>query len=484
MNNYHSCFKRNLTGGALVMAITASVFAQEKPFTQPGTGQPPAPPPPPKAVDATAAATPQPPSEPGAVDKFFNGKLPDAIAKGKFNLNVRLRYEFVDQDGVAAITKDSNAPTIRTRFGYTSAPLYGFQGMLEGENIAVLGPEHNYNAAGSNGENDRPVVADPPTTELNQAWIAYSYTNLATVKAGRQRIALDNHRFIGDVGWRQNMQTFDAAGLELKPVKDLSFYYGYLWEVNRVFGDVGFPPPPSPAANNCDFESDSHLLNVSYSGWKYGRFVGYAYLLDLGLDNGAVTQNDNSCATYGGYFAGSAPVTEKLALGYRAEFAWQTDYADSTQDYATEYYNLELSGTVKPFALGVGYEVLGSDSNGNAPGTRVGFRTPLATLHAFNGWADVFLNTPADGLCDLYAFAQVTLPWQIPLRFVYHKYDAESGSDDFGQEFNVIASKKFGKHWTGLLKYAFYDGDDAAPPALAVPDVEVHKFWAQVEFNF
>jgi hypothetical protein len=481
MNDNRTQFKKSLTGGALVMAIAASVFAQEKPFTQPGTGQPPAPPPPPKSTEpaAPAAATTVP--EPGAMDKFFNGKIPEAIAKGKFNLNVRLRYEYVDQDGVAAITDDSHAPTIRTRFGYTSAPLYGFQGMLEGENVTVIGPEHNFNAAGSNGQPDKPVVADPPTTELNQAWLSYSYTNLATVKAGRQRIALDNHRFVGDVGWRQNMQTFDAATAQGTPVKDLNLYYGYLWEVQRVFGGVADLPAASP---NHDFNSDSHLINVSYAPCPFGRFVGYAYLLDLDLSNGTAARYDNSCATYGGYFAGNAPVTEKLALGYRAEFAWQTDYADSTQDYATEYYNLELSGNIKPFAFGVGYEVLGSDNNDNAPGTSVGFRTPLATLHAFNGWADVFLNTPADGLCDLYAFAQVTLPYQIPLRFAYHKYDAESGSDDFGQEFNVIASKKFGKHWTGLLKYAFYDGDDAAPPALAVADVEVHKFWAQVEFNF
>ena len=475
--------KKSLTGGALVMAIAASVFAQEKPFTQPGTGQPPAPPPPPKAATAaTASPSPAPPApEPGAVDKFFNGKIPDAIAKGKFNLNVRLRYEFVDQDGVAAITEDSHAPTIRTRFGYTSAPLYGFQGMLEGENVTVIGPEHNFNAAGSNGQPDKPVVADPPTTELNQAWLAYAYTNWISTKVGRQRIALDNHRFVGDVGWRQNMQTFDAVTAVSNPFKDLGVYYGYVWDVRRVFGDVPDLPAASP---NRDFASHSHLVNISYAPCAFAQFAGYAYLLDLDLNNGTAAANDNSCATYGGYFAGSAPVTGKLALAYRAEFAWQTDYADSALDYSTEYYNLELSGNVKPFAFGAGYEVLGSASNDNAPGTRASFRTPLATLHAFNGWADVFLNTPADGLCDLYGFAQVTLPYNIPLRLVYHKFDADSGSGDYGQEFDVVASRKFGKHWTAMLKYSFYDGDDAAPPALAVADVEVHKFWAQVEFNF
>jgi hypothetical protein len=467
--NKNKHYKHILTGG-MALAFTASGLAQEKPYTQPGTSQPPSPPPaakPAAAASATPGETPPPP-EPNAVEKLFNIKIPEAIAKGKFNLNARLRYEFVDQDGVPAITKDSNAATIRTRFGYTSAPLYGFQGMLEGEDIRVVGPEHNYNAAGSNGQPNRPVVADPPTTEPNQAWLSYSYTNLVTVKGGRERIVLDNHRFVGDVGWRQNMQTFDAVTAEVKPIKDLSLFYSYVWNVRRVFGDVDGLPPA-----NTDFQSSSHLINISYMPFQYGRIVGYTYLLDLNNDAGAA----NSCATYGAYFAGSAPIMEKLSLGYRAEFAEQTDYGDSLLNYSAEYYNFELSANYSPFAAGAGYEVLGSDNGASV-------RTPLATLHGFNGWADVFLTTPANGLRDLYGFAQVTLPWEIPLRFVYHKFDADTGGADFGQEFDVIVSKKFGKYWGATLKYAYYLGEDAAPPSLAQNDVDVQKCWAQVEFNY
>jgi len=115
--------------------------------------------------------------------------------------------------------------------------------------------------------------------------------------------------------------------------------------------------------------------------------------------------------------------------------------------------------------------VLGSDNN-------QGFRTPLATLHAFNGWNDVFLATPALGLRDLYGFVQVTLPWKLPLRLVYHKFDSDEGSADYGQEFDVQLVRSFGKHWSALLKYGYFDGEDA-PYAF-----NLHKFWAQVEFNF
>ncbi len=459
--------KQILAGGAVVLAATASVFAQQKPFMQAGTAQPPLPSAKPAAATPAVAST-------NAVESFFNGKIPAALADGKLNLNVRARYEQVDQSN---LKKDSFAPTIRTRLGFTTAPLYGFQAMVEGVNVSEIGPEHNYNAAGSNGQGARPVVADPPMTKLDQAWAGYTYEKWVSAKVGEQQINLDNQRFVGDVGWRQNMQTYDAVTVGSEPIKNFNLYYGYLWDVHRVFGNVS----GLPAANQ-DFDSDSHLINVSYSGWKYGRFVGYTYLLDL---HNAAAGDANSCATYGGYFAGAAKVSDKVSVDYRAEFAWQTDYGNNTQKYGTEYYNLEAGVSVKPFALGAGYEDLGSAVNDAAPaGPRSAFRTPLATLHAFNGWDDVFLATPANGLQDFYAYAQVTLPAQIPLRFVYHKYDADYGGGDYGQEFDVVVSKKFGKHWTAMLKYAYYDGENAAAPSLAVAKVDLQKFWAQVEFNF
>jgi hypothetical protein len=301
--------KKALTESALVLAGTLSGFAQQQPFSQAGTGQPALLPPTPRASSAATsgsdseAATD---SDSNPIERLFNDKIPDVLAKGKLNVNVRLRYEQVDEDGLNAITKDSYAPTIRTRLGFTTAPLYGFQAMVEGVNVSAIGPEHNYNAAGSNGQGARPVVADPPLTKVDQAWAGYTYTNWVSAKVGRQQINLDNQRFIGDVGWRQNMQTFDAARIGSEPLKDLKFSYGYVWNVNRVYGNVD----NLPAANK-DFDSNSHLVNISYSGWKYGRFVGYTYLLDLKNDAGAA----NSCArrTRAPLMAVTLPATPRLA---------------------------------------------------------------------------------------------------------------------------------------------------------------------------
>jgi len=462
---------------AIAAVLTAAVpaGAQQNPVMQAGPAQPARPPAP--AAAAGDAASPTAPDW-NPVEMVLGGNVPDTFAKGTLNLNLRLRYEQVAEDHVKAITKDSYAPTLRTRAGYTTAPLFGFQGMVEGVNVTSLAPEHDYNAAGSNKQAARPVVADPPLTKMDQFWAGYSYTNWIQARVGRQALNLDNQRFIGDVGWRQNMQTLDAAGVGSEPIEHLNLYYAYVWRVNRVFGNVDNLP-----AANTDFDSNSHLFNVSYSGWEYGRLAAYAYLLDL--DNAA--GGASSSATYGGYFAGNAALCDRLSADYRAEFAWQTQYGGSTLDYGAAYYNLEGGLSLQPFALGAGYEDLGSGGNSGVGGGQASFRTPLATLHSFNGWADVFLTTPADGLRDFYAYAQVTLPAQIPLRFIYHKYDADYGNGDYGQEFDAVISRKFGRHWSALVKYAYYRGEDAVvftAKSAQAANVDLQKIWAQVEFDF
>jgi len=433
--------KSILTGSAMVVAVVASVCAQEKPVT----------------------ATP--PSDAGT--NSFAQKFTEAFTKGKLNLNARLRYEFVDQD--PTYPDDSNALTLRTRLGFTTAPLYGFQGMLEFENIVAIPNDNNYNAAGSNNENNRPIVADPPTTEVNQAWVSY-FNWQSTLKGGRERIVLDNQRFVGDVGWRQNMQTFDGAVFTSAPVTNLSLFYGYVTHVNRVYGDVNDLP-----ANNTDFDSCSHLFNVSYALCPMARLTGYAYLLDLHNQAG----DANSCASYGLSLTGTWVFCKEQGgkLNYHAEYAYQTHYADQPADYSASYVNTEVGADYDIFSLGGGYEMLGSGHDVSGA-TRVGFKTPLATLHAFNGWADAFLNTPADGLQDFYVSTGVKVPGNIPVKFVYHKFCAAHGRADYGQEYDAVASYSFAKHWTALVKYACFDGRDA-PTAY-----NAHKFWAQLEVNF
>ena len=210
------------------------------------------------------------------------------------------------------------------------------------------------------------------------------------------------------------------------------------------------------------WKSDSHLLHAGYSGLPVGTLVGYVYLLDF--DNAAA----NSTATYGGSLAGSVPLDENK-ITYRAEIATQSDYGNGPVGFSTEYYVLEAGFETEPVAFGLGYEVLGTDSGQS-------FRTPLATLHAFNGWADRFLSTPADGLRDFYGKVTVPLPYEIKATAVYHMFDTDRGGD-LGKELDLSASMKFTDNLSGLIKFAKFNSDSISQP-------NVTKFWVQAVFNY
>jgi len=72
---------------------------------------------------------------------------------------------------------------------------------------------------------------------LNRLQVAYSGLPDTVVTVGRQRINLDNQRFVGAVAFRQNEQTFDALRVANTSVKGLSLSYAFVNQVNRFFGN-------------------------------------------------------------------------------------------------------------------------------------------------------------------------------------------------------------------------------------------------------
>ena len=107
---------------------------------------------------------------------------------------------------------------------------------------------------------------------------------------------------------------------------------------------------------------------------------------------------------------------------------------------------------------------------------KAAFRTPLATLHGKNGWADVFLTTPSGGLQDAYIFTGTTLPCGINAKTFFHWFCAEESGGDYGEEFDVVLSKSINKNLSVLAKYASFNGNGSY--------VNRSKFWLQTELKF
>ena len=264
--------------------------------------------------------------------------------QSKFSLDLRYRYEFVDQDG---FVKDAHASTLRTRLAYRSADFSNFSFLIEFDDLRPVGNDL-YNST-RNDITDRPVVADPKGTLINQALILYRGIENTVLRAGRQRITLDKHRFIGDVIWRQNDQTYDAFSLTNTSLDKTTIEYAYIDKVHRIFG----PDSGTPAA---EYQSDSHILNAKYAWLAKLNITAYAYFLDL--ENSPLSSNE----TFGIRINGSHTFNNRASASYTMEYAHQNDYGDNPNNYNADYILLEGALTTGGITGKLGYEILGGGS--------------------------------------------------------------------------------------------------------------------------
>lgn len=393
------------------------------------------------------------------------GDTPESILKdGNFFGEVRYRYEFVDQDGPAPITDDAKANTVRTNIGFKTGKYQNFQALLEGQFVQHIGADHFNDTV--NGKTSFPVITDPDNQEINQAWLAWTGIEGAEIKIGRQGIHLDNQRFIGTVDWRQNDQTFDSVVLSYSGIDHAVLSYGYIGNVNRIFGD------DHPLG---DLDSNNHFFNASCALTDAIKLTGYGYVFDFDR------LSTRSSQTYGLRGTGKAPINQSWTFNYEAEIARQSDHGNNTARYDQTYYHIAPLLSGYGFTFGAGYEALGGDGV-NA------FQTPLATLHKFNGWADKFLDTPARGLEDAYVSASYKVAGVhdvidgSTVSAVYHDFKGDE-SGDFGSEFDASLSKSFElpkelplKKLNIQIKYADYRANDA-------PYTDTRKIWFQFGVN-
>lgn len=401
-------------------------------------------------VSANAAMAADKPGMPAETQSDFV----KALTTGKPLFDARYRYEYVDQEGKP---NKAEANTVRTRLGYETGKFQDFSVLLEFENITDIGGEH-YNDT-INGKTSYPTVADPEDTNLNRLQLTYTGLPDTSVILGRQNIVLGNQRFVGGIAWRQNDQTFDALSVKNNSLKDTTLYYAYADQVNRIFGTRS-------SAGIWD-DSHIHLINASYAGWSFGKITAYSYLLDI-PDSVAL-----SSATSGARFEGKYAMAEGVSGLLDLEYAHQKDYADNPNNISFHYYSIEPGVALGQWTIKGQYESIPGD------GTNA-MQFALGTNHAFDGWADEFLTTPANGLVDanigVTYVAKSSNPYVNGTKamVVYHDFSAERGSADYGTEWDAMLEQTIEKHYTAGIKFADYHADALYTDTLKVmPYVQV-----------
>lgn len=373
------------------------------------------------------------------------------VVPGTFLFESRVRYEGVRQDGL----DDADGVTARLRLGWRSPTVSNLTFLVEGEAVQAIVSDFNDTI---HGPASRAVIADPDTVELNRLQVTWTGLPDTEVTIGRQRIVLGNARFIGNVGFRQNEQTFDAVRVTTTAFEPFNLTYAYIDRVHRVFGD------DSPVG---EWQSDSHLIHAE-TPTPAGTLSLYGYWLDF------PTAPGQSSATLGARLAGNRNLAEGWSAGWTVELARQSDYGSNPGRFDLDYSLVSGRLAHGPISLVVAHERL--DGNGVR-----GFQTPLATLHAFQGWADVFLTTPARGLTDVSATAAYT--WAEPpvgrrwvLSASWREFTDADGDLDFGSEFDAAAQVTINDHWALEAKMAAFEG--------AGIFADRDKAWLSLEYRF
>lgn len=397
-------------------------------------------------------------------DGLFAGWTPIA--------DVRIRYEDVGQ---VPIAEDAEALTVRARLGFQSVSLWDTALLAEGNFLIPI--DDRYRPDNAVASYTRfPVVADARDHELNRLALINKSLPHTTVTVGRQRILLDDQRFVGNVGWRQDEQTFDALRVVNTSVSNLTVDATFMNRVHRVYTD------DSPQGT---YDGSIFLGNIGYRT-PIGKLTAFAYLLSFdplvnfpGLTKAAATALNPilvSTSTYGGRFSGDRKVNF-VKLSYVLSYARQQQRGDNPNHFSNDYFLGELGGTIGPVTLTAGDEVM----RGNGI---IGFATPLATTHAFDGWADKFLNTPANGLENGYGSLAYVWPRSGPLRnltakAIYRSFAPQHVEGSYGSEWDFLVSAKWGR-FTPALIMADYRAAASTPITIAR---DTKKLFIQLEFS-
>jgi hypothetical protein len=366
--------------------------------------------------------------------------------------DARLRFESVTSDLPAA---EEDLLTLRVQAGAETHLSQGTTLLGEVEWVADLYREEMQD--GPPG----PVIPDREALEINRLQLTHDF-GAGQIVAGRQRVALDDERFVGTSAFRQNEQTYDAARVSVPALGPIAIDMAYVWQVNRFL---------STSDAESRFRGDTWFLNVS-ADTPAGRVTGYHYALDL--DDGANTplSEVNSSVTSGVGIAGRR-YWNSLGVGWRADYARQRDHAGNPLDYSADYWRAVGMLDFNWASFAAGREVLGEG------GLRA-FQTPLGTNHARQGAADMFVVTPASGVRDTFVEGVWPIGAMGPLRGLtatlrHHWFAGDIAGDHLGSEWDASLRASIAGVQASI-EYAAYSADGFG--------ADTNKLWLSVRRGF
>ena len=408
-------------------------------------------------------------SSTSAATNSYNVDIP-----GEHQLSARTRYQSTNDDW----WHDANAATTRVKLtsNFTLDNDEQWQLLLQPNYVFV----HNDDYNSVSKFNFKSVIPDTQGGSLTQGYLGFTSNNNWQVKAGRQSLSFDNERMIGALEYWQTPQSFDAISAQFNDQINWNIQYAYIDKVHRIFGrDADEALPTSDPRNGYltqrpinewgEHKLKAHFVNVGYKTENNVQLVAYNYLID-----------NQDQALFSSKTLGIRISDEfkpnRIKYRYNAEFAWQEDAYNNTDNYQAWYNLVEASIQYKSHIFQLSQETFSQDKG-------IGFKTSLGTNHKFQGWADVFTSYAGqNGLRDSFATYRgrhKKLRW----RFVYHNFKTYGSSQKIGYEFDVELAYRVTRKWEVKAVYADYHTQDAWTPEYLAANFDLSTWFIAVSYN-
>lgn len=276
-----------------------------------------------------------------------------------------------------------DAFTQRARVGLEARLLSWYSAYLELQDVRMWGEEtstlSDFSADG---------------LDLHQAWAEARCPRGIGLRVGRQELAYDNHRLLGNADWNPQGRSFDGARL----AASWRWLQGHLFYARLAEKDAYLADPTGKVLRGAPRDADLAGLWLRAERWEPWRPSLMA------LYDGQGTRRQHRFT--GGLFMDGQPWR---GLGYTAEIYLQAG-EEGESGVMRNIFAFLAAGSLSYAAplpgrpsLGGWVELVSGDDD-PAHGTSKSFDTLFATNHRFYGLMDYFLTLPADtggrGLLD------------------------------------------------------------------------------------
>ena len=326
-------------------------------------------------------------------------------AQFKVDAQLRPRVEF--RDGYSRLAANDHHPTLlvsqrsRLSFGYNTEKL---RIKLTPQDVRIWGDDPKINASG---------IGDNPSLSLFEAYVELGLGEAGWLSVGRQTLAYDSKRLLGERNWNQNGIAYDAAVAKLK-LTEWNLHFGATWNTLDNFSENNYYP-------------SSRIKNLNFL-WL-NRKINNVNLSLLHITSGKTVSDTSNIMHY------------KNTTGLFSSFSegrfnmWAHAYYQWGGNISALLAEADASMKLGKITLGGGFSYLsGNKDKPTANGTDHLFDLLYGNRHKYSGEMDYYTNpasgTDWGGLMNGYIYATLHITDRLNLSNTFHHF-AQAQRNEF-----------------------------------------------------